>query len=118
MNEHRLQTVLETPEFIRQVVSYLNDEQRMQFINYIAAHPTERDLMKDTGGARKIRWAKPGGGKSGGIRVIYYYHSDDYPILLFTAYGKSERAHLSQAERSALKIIIKKIVATYKEYLK
>lgn len=53
--------------------------------------------MQGTGGVRKLRWARQGMGKSGGSRVIYYYHSDSKPLFLLTAYGKNERANLSKA---------------------
>ena len=111
----RLNTVVEMPLFTRRIESHLNDEEQETFINYIAAHPTEGDLIEGTGGARKIRWAKPGRGKSGGIRVIYYHCNDDMPIFLLIVYGKNERSNLSKAERNASKVMIKQLVATYLE---
>ena len=51
----------------------MSDENRLEFINFIAANPTSRDLISGTGGVRKIRWANdPAKGKSGGSRVIYF----------------------------------------------
>ena len=51
---------------------------------------------------RKLRWGRGGRGKSGGARVIYYFHSEAMPLYLLTAFGKSERAGLSKAERNDL----------------
>ncbi|MBP9727539.1 MAG: type II toxin-antitoxin system RelE/ParE family toxin [Gammaproteobacteria bacterium] len=82
---------------------------------YIATHPTAGDLIVGTGGARKIRWSSSQHeGKRGGARVIYYYYDRSIPVFLFTAYGKNEKANLTQAECSALKVIIKQIVSIYK----
>lgn len=89
MSTFRLQTVVETTEFIRQVSRHISEDERGEFINHIAAEPTKGDIIPETGGARKIRWAKAGKGKSGGIRIIYFYYNDKFPIFLFTAYGKN-----------------------------
>jgi hypothetical protein len=58
--------------------------------------------MQGTGGIRKLRWSAQGKGKSGGVRVIYYYHSDTMPLFLLTVFGKGEKANLSKAERNEL----------------
>jgi hypothetical protein len=49
---------------------------------------------------RKLRWTLPGRGKSGGARVIYFFHGADLPLLALTAYAKNERADLSQSDRN------------------
>ena len=51
---------------------------------------------------RKLRWGRDSRGKSGGVRVIYYFHSDAMPLYLLTMFAKNERANLSKAERNAL----------------
>jgi hypothetical protein len=58
--------------------------------------------MQGTGGVRKLRWARGGRGKSGGVRLIYYYHSEAMPLYLLTVFAKNERANLSKAERNGL----------------
>lgn len=47
--------------------------------------------MQGTGGVRKLRWAQEGGGKSGGVRVIYYYHSEDIPLFMLSLFGKMRK---------------------------
>lgn len=49
--------------------------QRREVIDYLAAHPKAGALLQGTGGIRKLRWGSDGRGKSGGVRVIYYFHS-------------------------------------------
>jgi hypothetical protein len=54
-------------------------------------HPHAGKIVRGSGGLRKLRWAISGQGKSGGIRVLYYWRRSDDEIWLLTAYGKSER---------------------------
>lgn len=109
-----LQTVVETPEFIKQAKECLSDRERQNFINFIAENPLKGDLIQNTGGARKIRWqADQHKGKSGGARIIYYFYDEDIPIFLFTAYKKNQKIDLTAAEKIALRKVIKLIVAEY-----
>jgi hypothetical protein len=92
----------------------MTDESRADFIQFIAEHPHEGDLITGTGGARKIRWqASPHHGKRGGARIIYYYHDRDMPIFLFTAYKKNQKENLTAMEKKILKKIINLIVENY-----
>lgn len=58
--------------------------------------------MQGTGGIRKLRWSAQGRGKSGGVRVIYYYHNESMPLFLLTLFGKGEKANLTKSERNEL----------------
>ena len=93
-----MQTIVELPEFIRKAQDLLSSEEKLSLINYLAAHPQSGDLIQGTGGIRKLRWSAQGRGKSGGVRVIYYYHNQSVPLFLFTVFGKSEKANLSKSE--------------------
>jgi len=64
-------TVAEMPEYIRRVTRLLSQSERGDVIDYVAANPKAGDLIQGTGGVRKLRWARGGRGKSGGVRVIY-----------------------------------------------
>lgn len=81
-------------------------------IDHLAAQPRAGDLIQGTGGIRKLRWARGGRGKSGGVRVIYYFHSDRIPLYLLTVFGKGEKADLSKGERNELA----KLVDVLKQY--
>jgi mRNA-degrading endonuclease RelE of RelBE toxin-antitoxin system len=108
------QTVVETPEFIRQASSCMDEESRNRFVNYIASNPLAGELIQGTGGARKIRWSSNAHrGKRGGARIIYYYHNQNMPIFLFTAYSKNQKTNLSMEERNGLKRIIVQLVEAY-----
>jgi hypothetical protein len=97
-----MQTIVELPEFIRTSEGLFSDEEKRSLINYLATHPQSGDLIRGTGGIRKLRWAIQGKGKSGGARVIYYYHNETIPLFLLTAFGKNEKANTSPAERNDL----------------
>ena len=112
----KLQVVVETTEYIKHAESCMGKESRDNFISHIAQNPLEGELISGTGGARKIRWtADSNKGKRGGSRVIYYYHNQNMPIFLFTAYAKSQKENISESEKHLLKTIIKSIVKVYGE---
>lgn len=97
-----MQTVAELPEYLRRAGKLLNESERLAVIDYLAQHPKAGDLLEGTGGVRKLRWGRDGRGKSGGVRVIYYFHSEAMPLYLLTLFAKNERANLSKAERNEL----------------
>ncbi len=80
----------------------VKDDEKVSIINYLAIHPLAGDLMQGTGGIRKLRWSALGKGKSGGVRVVYYYHNATIPLFLLTVFGKGEKANLSKSERNTL----------------
>ena len=68
--------------------------------------------MQGTGGIRKLRWGRGGKGKSGGVRVIYYYHNERIPLYLLTIFSKNERANLAKAEQNDLARLTDLLVKT------
>ena len=64
---------------------------------------------------RKLRCARDGRCKGGGVRVIYYLHSEAMPIYLLTMFAKNERANLSKAERNALAGLVDVLVQVWLE---
>lgn len=114
MKTKALFTVVETPEFIKQAEIFWDQSALKEFIDFIAKNPTAGELIPGTGGARKVRWiSNSNKGKRGGARIIYYYHSIEMPIFLFTAYAKNQKANLTMNEKHALQKIIQLIVTTY-----
>jgi len=110
-----LQTVVETPEFIKQSQDIAERKIIDEFVCYIACNPLEGDLIQGTGGVRKIRWNKDNhSGKSRGMRVLYYYHDQSMPIFLFTAYAKNKKANISDKDKALIKKMIQQLVEIYK----
>lgn len=95
-------TVVELPEFIRRAEKLLSEDERESLIAYLSAHPTAGVIIPGTGGVRKLRWKRQGSGKSGGVRVIYFYHNDQIPLFLLTVFSKAQKVSLHQAERNEL----------------
>lgn len=83
--------VAETKAFQRNAGRLLSEREKEDLIYYLAEHPNSGTLIKDTGGIRKLRWAKSGRGKSGGIRAIYYYHNELMPPYLLAALAKTRK---------------------------
>jgi hypothetical protein len=109
-----MQTIAELPEYIRSADKLMSADERQDIIRYLAEHPKEGDLMEGTGGVRKLRWRRGGQGKSGGVRVIYYFHSENMPLYLLTLFAKNERANLSKAERNELAGLTDLLVKTWR----
>lgn len=82
-----MQTIAEMPEFMRRAERLLSAEERRDLISHLAVFPKAGDIMQGTGGVRKLRWARQGKGRSGGVRVIYYFHNEQIPLYLLTVFG-------------------------------
>jgi len=115
MLRRSLHTVVETPEFQREVRGRLAGFERDALIDYLAANPDAGEVMQGTGGARKFRWATGGKGKSGGVRVITFYSGPPVPVFLLTVFGKGEKVNLTQAERNVLRKVLGELVKEYRE---
>jgi hypothetical protein len=108
-------TVVETSRFLKDADRLMPEANRAQLVEFVAANPKAGDLIPETGGVRKLRWALPGRGTRGGARVIYYFHNDKMPIFLLAAYGKNEKANLTRAERNSIAKLVPLLVAGYPE---
>ena len=97
---------IESQIFSRLVDRYLSEEEYRGLQQHLAARPESGHLIRGSGGARKVRWATEGRGKSGGVRVIYYWFTAEEQILLLTIYTKSKQDSLRAAE---LKLISQRI---------
>lgn len=106
-------TVVETEEFLRKSKPLMSEAAREELVAFLGANPEAGRIVAETGGVRKVRWGLAGRGKRGGARVIYYYNSERLPLFLRTAYPKSEKANLTQAERNAMKRLVQILVAGY-----
>ncbi len=100
-------TIAETQEYASQVKKLLNDNEQKNIIDYLSVHPKSGDLIQGTGGIRKLRWGRENKGKSGGVRIIYYYHSDKMPLYLLTLFGKGQKVNIDKAERNELAKFVK-----------
>ena len=91
----------------------ISETERTALIIYLAVNPEVGAVVPDTGGVRKLRWALPGRAKSGGARVIYYYHNQSMPLYALDIYAKNQKANLSAAEKQAARGTIAAIRAEH-----
>ncbi|SAI27499.1 Uncharacterized protein conserved in bacteria [Bordetella ansorpii] len=110
-----LQGIVELPSYARLADKLLSAGERRELVDYLAQSPKSGDIMEGTGGVRKLRWRRGGKGKSGGVRVIYYYHDDLMPLYLLTLFSKGDKANLTQAERNELACLVDILVSLWKE---
>jgi hypothetical protein len=107
---HTVHTVVETTAYLSAARDAGMDEGEMEaVVNILAADPEAGAIMPRCGGARKLRVAKPGRGKSGGYRVVTYYGGLGVPVFLLTVFGKGEKDNLSDAEKNALAKLTKRL---------
>ncbi len=92
-----MKTVVETAAFRKQANKLWSEEERLDFIAWIAAHPDAGDGIPGAEGARKVRWAASGRGKRGGARVIYF-HLDADRLCLVAVYAKADRSDMTPNE--------------------
>jgi len=93
-----MRTVVELPTFQKQAARVWADDERMAFIDWIAANPDAGDVIPNAQGVRKVRWSRTGSGKSGGVRVIYFNQTALQEIWLLAVYAKSDRANMTAHE--------------------
>jgi len=108
-------TVVETPFFLRKAAGLLTDREREQMIAFVGGNPQAGGVVPESGGVRKVRGAVQGKGKRGGVRVIYYFHNEAFPIFRLTVYAKSQKANLTKAERNDLKTLVPLLIRNYRK---
>lgn len=108
--------VTETPTFARHAADAgMTEDEIHKLVSLLAENPLAGDLMKGTGGARKLRFAKPNEGKSGSYRVITYFGGEDIPVFLMDVYAKGEKINLTARERVELKQELEAFAEEYRE---
>lgn len=95
--------------FTRAIAALLSDDEYAELQGALIVDPEAGDVIKDTGGLRKIRWSQQrrGKGKRGGVRVIYYWYTAGSSIYMLLAYSKDERDDLSAAQKKVLARLVK-----------
>ena len=86
----------------------LDDEATRQLENEMMQNPSAAPIVRGTGGARKIRFAPASwhSGKSGSVRVIYAFFDQFKTVVLITAYGKNEKANITDGEAHTIKTML------------
>jgi mRNA-degrading endonuclease RelE of RelBE toxin-antitoxin system len=98
--------IVETSVFTRQVSAMLSMEAYRRLQITLVRNPEFGNVIRGSGGLRKMRWSSPGRGKRGGVRVIYYWAVAGERILLLFMYPKGERDDLSAGQIKVLRKIV------------
>lgn len=98
--------IFETSVFTKQITQLISDEDYRHLQQVLIVNPLAGALIRNSGGLRKLRWRIAGKGKSGGIRVIYYYVMGDGKIFMLVAYEKSKKDDLTQRQLATLKKLV------------
>lgn len=83
-------TIIETDAFERLWPLYWTEKEHDAFTVFLAGSPNIGDVIKGSGGVRKVRWTRAGSGKSGGVRVIYFNRLANGETWLLLIYAKSK----------------------------
>lgn len=98
--------VFSTRTYERAIRKLLGEEARSEMEAAIVAAPDAAPVIRGTGGIRKLRWARSGRGKRGGIRAVYFYHAGPEAVYLLTAYAKADREDLTATDTRALSRLV------------
>ncbi|MCY4421084.1 MAG: type II toxin-antitoxin system RelE/ParE family toxin [Gammaproteobacteria bacterium] len=98
-----MQTLVPIGTFETKARRLLGNNGFENLLEFLAKRPKSGRIISGTGGLRKVRMARPGRGKRGGVRVIYYYHDESKPILLLLIYAKAYQENMSAAQKAKLK---------------
>ena len=96
------------PRYQRDAARLLDEREQDEMERHIADAPERHPLISGGSGMRKARWARPGRGKSGGVRVIYFFAAPN-AVYFIAVYAKNEKENLSDAEKQALAKILRPI---------
>jgi hypothetical protein len=113
MEQNSLITVVETESYLSRATLIMDEAERMAVVDRVAADPKAGDLIKGSGGLRKIRVPLKGRGKRGGARVITFFHDLGMPVFLIWVYAKNVEADLDPDQKKAAKALTDAIRAQY-----
>ena len=100
--------IIETRFFTRRIKELLSDDEYRALQETLVNRPGMGDVVQGTGGLRKVRWKQEGHGKSGGVRVIYYWMTEDEHLYMLYVYPKSKQEDLTAAQKKALRSIVER----------
>ncbi|MBS1855433.1 MAG: type II toxin-antitoxin system RelE/ParE family toxin [Acidobacteria bacterium] len=104
-----MRRVIRSSRYERAAAQLLRPSMQQEMEEAIAGEPERHPLIPGTGGFRKARWRRPGGGKSAGVRLIYYFMVRPDLIFLADLYARNEKENLTHAERNELQKIASEI---------
>jgi len=99
--------IIENHYFTRRIREFLSDDEYNVLQQTLIVNPEAGAVIPGGGGLRKLRWAVQGRGKSGGLRIIYYWYTKSDRIYLLYVYKKTDQEDLTREQ-----------IALFKDYIK
>ena len=100
--------IIETRIFTRRIKELMSDDEYRALQETLVNRPGMGDIVQGTGGLRKVRWKQEGRGKRGGVRVIYYWMTEDEQLYMLYVYPKSKQEDLTAEQKKDLKSIVER----------
>lgn len=100
--------IIETPIFTKVINDLMRDDEYRELQEALVNRPDMGKVIKNGGGLRKVRWALEGRGKSGGVRVIYYWMAEDEQLYMLYAFPKNVQGDLTNAQVKALRNVVER----------
>ena len=100
--------IVETPIFTKLINEIMSDDEYKELQEALVIKPDLGVLIKNSGGLRKIRWSVDGRGKSGGVRIIYYWMTENEQLYMMYIFPKNTQENLTDAQTKALRQIVER----------
>ena len=106
-------TVVETAAYLSKAKRIMSDVELSEVVDTLSLDPLGGVLVKNSGGLRKMRVGLEGRGKRGGGRVMYWFHSREYPVVLLWAFAKNEASDLNASQLRQVKAAADTLLAEF-----
>ena len=98
---------IETPVFTASLRRHLDEESYRALQVALLLRPTQGPVIQGGVGLRKLRWAVPGRGKRGGVRLIYYWEPESQTFYMLYLYAKNEQEYLTSQQQKLLAKLVR-----------
>ena len=98
--------IIETTVFTRRIKELMPDDDYQELQSVLIRTPDTGDVIRNSGGIRKVRWSAAGRGKRGGVRVAYYWRVSADQLLMLYVYAKNEQADLTPDQLKVLRNLV------------
>jgi hypothetical protein len=87
-------TFIESAAFERVRGVYLDDDEYAELQQFMMQNPEAGNVVRGSGGVRKLHWRREGSGKRGGLRVIYFVRYQPAEFWMLALYAKAKQENV------------------------
>ena len=73
---------------------YLDDDEYAELQQFMMENPEAGDVVRESGGVRKLRWRRKVMGKRSGLRMLYFVRYQPNEFWLLTLYAKAKQENV------------------------